>query len=65
MSKIKIPKLIFGEWQCCPCCGGLGYMEVARLVGTVLDNSCPVCQGQKIIQRPIVEKIMIEIDQDA
>lgn len=60
MSKIVIPKLIFGEWQSCPICNGYGKVIADGYTSSVYSD-CPVCNGTRLIQRPIVDKIFVEV----
>lgn len=54
----------FGEWQLCPKCNGQGMVLIPPYVAgdatewsstTVCTHTCPVCNGAKIIQRPIIK----------
>lgn len=56
-------KIEFGEWQLCPKCNGQGTVSkphhVAGDVNTWTANAtsfrCDVCQGAKILARPILD----------
>lgn len=56
-------KIEFGEWQLCPKCNGQGIVSkphhVAGDVNTWVANAtsfrCDVCQGAKILARPVMD----------
>jgi DnaJ-class molecular chaperone len=55
---------IFGEWQKCPKCDGQGTVskppgiagDVYQWSSTSCTHQCDVCNGAKIIQRPIIKE---------
>lgn len=42
-----------GEWQLCPKCYGEGIVPTS---GTSVTKQCDVCNGNKIIQKPIINQ---------
>ena len=44
----------FGEWQLCPKCYGSGQMIANGYTSTVM-SICDVCNGAKILARPILK----------
>lgn len=48
--------IVFGQWQLCPKCDGNGFVfNTGGAISTSVTNQCDVCQGAKIIQRPIIK----------
>ena len=49
---------IFGEWQLCPKCFGEGVLEGVFYTDQTTNFStiktCDVCQGAKLLQKPII-----------
>lgn len=47
----------FGYWQLCPKCDGEGYIPGTHYNGETLsvDRTCPVCNGDKILARPVID----------
>lgn len=51
-----------GQWQCCPKCNGQGIVakpphvpgDVFEWSSTSVTHQCDVCNGNKIIQKPII-----------
>lgn len=48
-------EVVYGEFQLCPKCNGSGLYY--NYDGTSLTNICDVCNGQKIIAKPIHQPI--------
>lgn len=50
----------FGEWQLCPKCYGTGLLQPPyEIRGTaIISGTCDVCNGAKILARPVTEKII-------
>lgn len=49
----------YGEWQLCPKCFGDGNLlryNSPAMMGTNSNPTCNVCQGSKIIAKPIIQK---------
>jgi len=65
MSEDKIIPPVFGKWQLCPKCHGQGTMskppgmpgDVNEWSGSQSSYACDVCEGNKIIECPIIEVI--------
>lgn len=55
-NTIGNPTVQFGYWQLCPKCNGEGYIPGTHYNGETLsvDRTCPVCAGDKILARPVV-----------
>lgn len=55
---------IFGEWQLCPKCLGNGWM-FPQFDSTSVTVVCDVCNGNKLIQKPIINTSSIHQDDEA
>lgn len=44
---------VFGEWQLCPMCHGFGEIRLPE-TSTPMFGTCPVCNGAKVLARPII-----------
>lgn len=55
MPKTREPKTVLSEWQACPICGGRGFVSPS-LPSTNTFEQCSVCQGSKIIIKPVIHE---------
>lgn len=55
MSRETEQGIVFGEWQLCPKCLGNGWI-FPQVLSTTITEQCDVCNGTKIIPKPIISQ---------